>query len=153
MSGVGTEPVIARAAATAKDQPGEHAIVVYDGVCNLCSATVRFIIRRDRAGYFRFAALQSEQGRALLAPFGLPARDAGSIVVLAGGRAFTRSSASVRIARRLRWPWPALGALLWLVPRPLRNAGYDLVARHRYRWFGRQDRCERPPPELRERFL
>lgn len=130
----------------------EPAVVLFDGVCNLCNASVQFILKRDVAGAFRFAALQSEAGRRLLEGHGLPADALSTVVVVADGRAYTHSGAALRIARGLGGAWPALGAL-GVVPRFARDAAYRLVARNRYRWFGRRDECMLPTPELRARFL
>ncbi|MCX7007873.1 MAG: thiol-disulfide oxidoreductase DCC family protein [Kiritimatiellaeota bacterium] len=128
------------------------AIVLYDGVCNLCSGWVRFIFKRDRAGYFRFGQLQSEQGRSILEQYGLPAEQLTTIVLVEGETVFMQSDAFLRIVQHLRFPWPALVCLL-IFPRRLRDAVYGFIARHRYRWFGQKDTCELPPPELRSRFL
>jgi len=130
----------------------EQAIVLFDGVCNLCRASVRFVLARDPRGRLRFASLQSARARALLAPHGLPPEALSSVVLLEGGRAYTRSTALLRIARRLRPPWPLLYAAI-VLPRPLRDALYDFVARHRLRWFGRREVCSLPEPAARERFL
>ena len=131
-----------------------QAVVLYDGVCHLCQASVRFVAGRDRHAYFRFGALQSPRGRALADAAGFaPTDPPATIVLLEGGRAYTRSTAALRIARRLSFPWSALGAIGFVVPRPLRDAVYAWVARHRYGWFGRSDVCERPVPEWRERFI
>lgn len=130
----------------------DPAIVLFDGVCNLCNASVRFILRRDPHGRFRFAALQSDSGRRLLAEHGLPADALSTVVVVADGRVYTRSDAALRIARGLAGGWPALGALR-VVPRFLRDAAYRAVAASRYRVFGRRDECMLPTPELRARFL
>ena len=127
-------------------------LVLYDGTCGLCNRSVQLVLRHDRRGRFRFAALQSETGRALLARHGLPVDALDSIVLVEDGRAFTRSRAALRIARKMDAPWPALTALR-IVPTPLANLCYDFVARHRYRWFGRTDSCMLPPPEVRARFL
>lgn len=127
-------------------------IILFDGVCNLCAWSVQFIIRRDPRGQFRFAALQSAAGQRLLAERGLAGPDLDSVVLIEGPRAYTRSGAALRIARRLTGLWPALAALL-LVPRPLRDWAYSVVARNRYRWFGQQSECMLPTPELRARFL
>lgn len=127
--------------------------MLFDGVCNLCNGGVRFIVRRDPRGRFRFAPLQSEVARELMGRAGIDAAAApDSMIVVEGGRAMVRSAAALRIAGGLRWPWPALG-VLWLVPRPLRDWVYRVVARNRYRWFGRQDECMLPTPELEARFL
>ncbi len=130
----------------------EHPIILFDGVCNLCSGAVRFVIERDPEAEFRFASLQSERGRALLRRHGLPEDGMDTMVLVEAGRAYTNSSAALRVTRRLRRPWSWLRALL-VVPRPLRDAVYGVVARHRYRWFGRREACLVPGPELRDRFL
>lgn len=127
-------------------------VIFFDGVCNLCNGLVRFVIRRDPSGHFHFAPLQSEEGREIQARAGLSPEDVDTLVLADGDRAWVRSAAVIRILRGLRWPWPLL-AVAWLVPRPIRDAGYRWVARHRYRWFGRQDRCMVPDPALASRFL
>ena len=127
-------------------------VILFDGVCNLCNGFVRFVIARDLAARFRFAALQSDSARRLLARLdglgGIP----DSVVLVDRGRVYTRSSAALRIARGLPFPWSLARALI-VVPRPLRDWVYDRVARHRYRWFGRKDTCIVPTPDLRARFL
>ncbi|HEV8674058.1 MAG TPA: thiol-disulfide oxidoreductase DCC family protein [Methylomirabilota bacterium] len=127
-------------------------IVLFDGVCNLCNGSVTFIVKRDPGRRFRFAALQSAAGATLLRQFGLPADALDTLVLVEGNRAFTRSTASLRVARRLSGLWPLLYALI-VVPRPIRDLLYGVVARNRYRWFGRRDACMMPTPDLRERFL
>jgi predicted DCC family thiol-disulfide oxidoreductase YuxK len=128
------------------------AVVLFDGVCNLCNGSVQFIIRHDPAGRFRFASLQSEAGQALLRRHGLDPEDLFSVILVEDGRAHSRSDAALRIAAGLSGGWRAAGALR-VVPRPLRDLVYGWVARNRYRWFGRQDACMIPTPELRGRFL
>ncbi|HMO05842.1 MAG TPA: DCC1-like thiol-disulfide oxidoreductase family protein [Kiritimatiellia bacterium] len=125
----------------------EHPVILFDGVCNLCHGAVRFIIRRDRAARFRFASLQSEPGRRLAAG---PAPD--SILLIENGLRYDRSTAALRIARRLDGAWPLLYAFI-VIPRPLRDVLYAWIARHRYRWFGRLDACPLPSPEWETRFL
>ncbi len=129
-----------------------RAVVLFDGVCNLCNGFVRFVIPRDPLGRIRFAALQSEAARRLMAPTGVTRGDADSIVLVERERAFVRSEAALRIARQLRFPWPLLYGLV-VVPRPIRDWAYDIVARNRYRWFGRRDVCMMPGPETQDRFL
>ena len=127
------------------------ALVLFDGVCNLCNASVRFIIPRDPHGHFQFATLTSNAAARALAsvsPTNLP----DSVVLVDEGRIFTRSDAALRILRRLTFPWPLAYGLI-VVPRPIRDALYDAVARRRYRWFGRQDQCMIPSPSIRQRFL
>ena len=127
-------------------------LILFDGVCNLCHGFVQFVIARDPGGRFQFGALQSAAARRILdlhhAPDPLP----DTIVVVEEGRIYTRSTAALRVARSLTFPWP-LAAVLLAVPRPLRDAVYEFVARHRYQWFGRRDQCMVPPPEIRSRFL
>ena len=127
-------------------------VILFDGVCNLCNGAVRFVAQRDPRGVFRFASLQSEAGQALLRLHGLRTGDFDSVVLVDDAGVRTKSSAALAVAARLSGPWPALSAFR-LVPRPLRDAVYDLVARHRYRVFGRTDQCMIPTPELRARFL
>jgi predicted DCC family thiol-disulfide oxidoreductase YuxK len=130
----------------------ERPIVLFDGVCNLCNRSVNFIIDRDQQGVFRFASQQSAAGRELLARCGLPADELSTMVLIEGERHYTRSSAALRIARRLRFPWRLLFGLI-VIPPPLRNLGYRLIAHNRYRWFGKTESCRVPTPDLRERFL
>ena len=132
--------------------PRPQAVVVFDGVCNLCNYAVMFIIRRDVNGRYRFASLQSEAGQSLLRQYGLPSEHFDSVVLIEGNRCYTQSTAALRIARGLGGLWPMLYLLIAL-PRPWRNALYNWVARNRYRWFGQPDQCLMPAPELRERFL
>jgi predicted DCC family thiol-disulfide oxidoreductase YuxK len=110
-------------------------IIRYDGYCNLCSATIRWVIRNDRKKRFSFQALEEgDEGSAL---------GADTVVLQTDGALYLKSSAVLHIARDLRFPWPLLG-ILWLVPRFIRNAVYDLVARNRKRWFGTRSTCYVP---------
>ena len=127
-------------------------IVLFDGVCNLCSASVNFAIDRDPRGRIKYAALQSPIGQELLAEHGLSTSDIDTVVFISRGRACTRSSAALRLLGKLRMPWPLLYPLL-IIPAPLRDLVYRFIAHHRYRWFGRQEQCRVPTPESRERFL
>lgn len=128
------------------------AVVLFDGVCNLCNAVVRFIIPRDPRGHFQFATLTSDAAaRALAAvPHGADLPD--SIVLVDRGQVFTRSDAALRICRRLTFPWPLAYGLI-VLPRGFRDHLYDAVARRRYRWFGRRDQCMIPDSSIRSRFL
>jgi predicted DCC family thiol-disulfide oxidoreductase YuxK len=130
------------------------AIVLFDGVCNFCSASVNFIIDRDPDAQFQFAPLQSDVARELLRERGvtLPEGDPESMVLLEGDRLSMRSTAALRIARRLRGPWKLSYGFI-VVPALVRDALYRLVASYRYRLFGRSEACRVPTPELRARFL
>lgn len=128
------------------------ATILFDGVCNLCNASVRFIIANDPAAHFRFAPLESEPGRAALAAFGQASAAPASIIVIDADGLHERSDAALRIAAGLRQPWRTL-ALLARVPVRLRDPVYTWIARNRYRWFGRRASCPVPTPEQRARFL
>lgn len=131
---------------------GEGPLVLYDGTCGLCDRSVQLILRHDRAGRFRFAALQSELGQRLLREHGLKADALDTVVLVHEGRAYTKSRAALRVAGMMDRPWPLLGAFR-VIPRPVADFVYDRVANNRYRWFGRVDACMLPPPEVRARFL
>lgn len=127
-------------------------LLLFDGVCNLCNGVVQFVIRHDTAGRFRFAALQSEAGQALLQQFGLPTTQFDSFVYVKDGQFYTESTAALRVARDMGGAVSLLWGLM-IVPRFIRDAVYRLVARNRYRIFGKQDACMIPTPELKSRFL
>ncbi len=127
-------------------------IVVFDGVCNLCTGAVRFILAHEATPVSRFVALQSPAGARLLRHYGFDPGDARTFVLVSEGRAFSRSDAALRLLGFLRPPWPLLRALRF-IPRPVRDWAYDRVARNRYHWFGRRTECLVPTPELRARFI
>jgi predicted DCC family thiol-disulfide oxidoreductase YuxK len=130
---------------------GQGPIMVFDGACNLCSASVRFILAHEAEPEIRFAAVQSVVGACFLADFGLDAMPA-SFVLIDDAGLLARSAAAFAVARRLRWPWRGLLALS-ILPRGLTDLAYDLLAANRYRLFGRHDVCLCPRPELAARFL
>jgi len=133
-------------------EPGKK-IVLFDGVCNLCNGAVQFIIRRDRRDRFRFAALQSELGQELCRARHIDTSQVDSIVLIDPGVAYyIKSDAALEIARDLNgYGWMPL--MLGWIPRGVRDAVYDLVARNRYRWFGKKDQCMIPTPDLQQKFL
>ena len=128
------------------------SIILFDGVCNFCSGTVRFILTRDKKRRFRFAPLQSHKATELLKQLGLQTDHPDTIILVDGVRRHTKSSAALRIARRLSGPWPLLSILL-VVPKPLRDNVYDAFAARRYRWFGKRESCFVPTDDIRRRFL
>lgn len=130
----------------------KNPIILFDGVCNLCNGSINAILKLDKAGVFRFAALQSDAGREQLKRFNLDKRPMTSVVLVEEGRHFEKSEAALRILKRLGWPFKALYPLM-LLPRPVRDLGYDLIAGNRYRIFGKRDACMMPTPEIRSRFL
>lgn len=139
-------------------------VVLFDGVCNLCNGAVQLILDNERDASLHFAALQSEAAAKLLANVtgesearALRAGATGSgepdsVVLVEDGRVYTCSTAAIRMARYLRAPW-SWARVFALVPRPVRDAAYRFIARHRYRWFGRTETCRVPTPALKARFL
>ena len=143
--------------------PGDR-IVLFDGECNLCNRSVDFLLRHDRKRRLRFASLQSDVARTLLARSGMDAlalaphedpdgtEDPSTIVFVDGDRLHVKSGAALRILTAIGWPWRALGAFL-IIPPLLRDGVYDWIARNRFQWFGRRDTCRIPTPEERSLFL
>lgn len=129
-----------------------RAIVLFDGVCNLCDGAVRTIVANDPDGRFIFATLGSPGARAALAPFGRADEQFESIVLVEHDGISLRSDAALRIACYLRPPWPLLG-VFFALPRETRDRAYAWIASNRYRWFGRRDACALPTAAMRDRFL
>ena len=127
-------------------------VILFDGVCAFCDGAIRVIINNEREPHFKFAPLQSPAGKRLLALHGLQTDAMTSYVLISGGQAHVKSAATIRIAPHLRWPWRAYTWLRFL-PRPLVGFFYDIIARNRYRWFGKYDSCRLLTPELAARFL
>ncbi|TVY01922.1 thiol-disulfide oxidoreductase DCC family protein [Paenibacillus cremeus] len=132
--------------------PNAHPVVLYDGTCGLCNRVVQFILRRDRKGKFRFAAIQSETGQRMFLANGLDPTSLDSVVVIDRGKAYTKSAAALRIAGGLNGAWP-LCRMFHLVPSGLRDGLYNYIASNRYKWFGQSEACMLPDPKVRERFL
>jgi predicted DCC family thiol-disulfide oxidoreductase YuxK len=129
-----------------------HGIVLFDGTCAFCERSVVFMAKRDPGGYLRFGASQSPAAEALLRDLGVARASARSIILIEDGRVFLRSTASLRIAARLTFPWSLLRVLL-VIPTPIRDAVYRVVAAIRHRVAGKSNACEIPPPEIRERLI
>ncbi|MDX2302507.1 MAG: thiol-disulfide oxidoreductase DCC family protein [Microscillaceae bacterium] len=132
-----------------KSAPG---IILFDGVCNLCNSSVDFIIRRDPKAVFKFASLQSEEGQKLLKEHQLSSSEFDSIVLILGVKHFTKSTAALKIAFYLRFPWNLIYGLI-IFPAFIRDFMYNFIARNRYRFFGKKETCRIPTPEERSRFL
>lgn len=130
----------------------EPAIILFDGVCQFCNASVNFVLRRDHHDRFRFSPLQSAAGEQLLSAHGLDKGETDSFVLIEGNKAYTRSSAVLRVAGRLGFPWKLLRVFL-IVPAFIRDAVYNWIARNRYRWFGKKDQCMVPDEKVRRKFL
>ncbi|OJF98723.1 thiol-disulfide oxidoreductase DCC family protein [Pararhizobium antarcticum] len=129
-----------------------HAILVFDGECLVCSGWVNVVLRHDRAGRFRFLTAQSPLGEALYRHYGLETRNYETNILIEHGCAFFKSEGAIRMAAGLGYPFK-LSPALRILPRRLRDALYDLVARNRYRIAGRRDRCYVPTAEHTSRFL
>lgn len=127
-------------------------ILLFDGVCNLCNRTVQFVIKRDVRKRFRFAALQSANGQALLRELGLPIQHFNTVVLIHGDTYYVKSTAALRVLKELGGLWKLCYALI-VIPRPIRDLVYNMVAKTRYRVFGRRDMCMVPTPEVKERFI
>ncbi len=129
-----------------------NPVILFDGICVLCTANARFVLRHDRQGYFRLASVQSEAGRALCERFGVDPEDPDTMLVIEGERARRDSDAVLAIAEGLGWPWRAAGVLRG-IPQGWRDAAYRRIARNRYRLFGRRAACWVPTPEQKARIL
>ena len=128
------------------------AIILFDGICNFCSGSVLFFIKRDQKGYFRFAALQTESGEKIIRQFGIGEGRPESIILVENGRVWYRSSAALRIARKLRRGWPLFYGFI-IIPPVIRDFFYNIIAKNRYKWFGQKESCFIPTTHIRSRFL
>ncbi len=127
-------------------------VIIFDGVCHLCNSSVDFVIRKDQQRQFRYTANQMEAGQKILRAHGLNPEQIQSVYLLENGNLYSKSTAALRIARHLGFPWSLAWGLI-LVPAFLRNLVYDLIARNRYKWFGKKETCRLPTPEERALFL
>jgi predicted DCC family thiol-disulfide oxidoreductase YuxK len=127
-------------------------VILFDGVCNLCNGAVNFIIDHDPKGKFKFAALQSEYGQLELDRLGYDTQEFDSLVLLSKGEVFIKSTAALKIANKLSGMYPML-YLFIIIPAPLRDWVYNIIAENRYKWWGKRDSCRMPTPELRQRFM
>lgn len=132
-------------------KPTEH-IILFDGICNLCNSSVQFVLQRDTNAKFKFASLQSNAGQKLLAQLKLPLDEFNSFIYVADGKLYTRSSAALRVAKELNFPWKLMFGFI-VVPPFIRNFVYDTIAKNRYKWFGKRESCMIPTPDLKQRFL
>jgi predicted DCC family thiol-disulfide oxidoreductase YuxK len=128
------------------------SLLLFDGVCNLCNSSVQFILLRDKKDRFRFASLQSDYGQNLLREHNLPTESFNSLVLVENGKIYQKSTAALRIARKLKGLWPLLFAFI-IIPPFIRNFVYDIIAKNRYRWFGKKEECMLPRPEWKQKFL
>ena len=130
----------------------DKPVVLFDGVCNYCNAMVNFLIRQDKKKKYLFATLQSNFGQQVLRQWNLPVDSFDSFLVLDKGNLYSKSTAALRLYNQLPWYWKWT-QLFWIFPKFLRDAAYNIIAKNRYKWFGKKDECMIPSPELKERFL
>ena len=135
-----------------KKNETDRAVLLFDGVCNLCKPLVIFVIKRDPQGKFRFASLQGDAGQDLLKKFNLATDDFDSFIYIADDQYYTKSSAALKVCQGLGGLWQLLYPLI-LIPKPLRDVCYQWIAKNRYRWFGKKDTCMIPSPDIKKRFL
>lgn len=129
-----------------------HPVILFDGVCNLCNASVQFIIRHDKKQIFRFAALQSAFGQRVIENFNLTDKNIDSVILFENNSVQLKSDAALSIAKQLGGIYSLLYVFI-VVPKFIRNSVYDFIARNRYRWFGKQESCMIPTPELKRLFI
>ncbi len=132
--------------------PSDKKIVLFDGVCNLCSGSVQFILKRDKKNQFLFGSLQGDYGQQVLQQYHLPTDNFNSFMLLEGDKLYTRSSGALRMLKHLGGGWGLLYGFM-IVPKFIRDAVYNFVATNRYKWFGKKEACWLPRPEWKEKFL
>ena len=130
----------------------QHPIILFDGICNLCNSAVQFVINHDPNEQFLFASLQSEFGQQLLKEQQLPSQQFDSFILLQNEKVYTRSTAALKVARQIKGAWKSLYIFI-IIPKFIRDAVYNWIARNRYKWFGKKDACMIPTPQLKARFL
>ena len=129
----------------------DKPVILFDGVCNLCTGSVQFILKRDKEKRFLFASLQSRYGQDLLRQFDLPTNTFNSFILYQDGKVLTRSTAALEMFQQLKgWKWVKI---FRIVPKFIRDAVYNLIAKNRYKWFGQKNECWLPTPDLKGRFL
>jgi len=130
----------------------QNPIVLFDGVCNLCNGTVKFALKQDKKAILRFASLQSEAGKVIMRKYGMDENQLNTFVFVQDDKLFTRSTAALKMFRSFGGLWVLLYVLI-IIPKPIRDAVYNFIASNRYRWFGKEEACMIPSPEVRARFL
>ena len=128
-----------------------NQIILFDGMCNFCDKSVQFIIKRDPGAYYKFASLQSEIGQELIKQHHIPIH-IDSFILIDNHTWYSKSSAALRVCKNLNGLWNIFYVLL-IIPKPIRNFFYHIIANNRYKWFGQKDSCTLPTPDIRKRFL
>lgn len=135
-----------------KSETTSVPILFFDGVCNFCHSSVQFVMKHDYTKTIYFAPLQSEIGKKHLQKAGLSTEKFNSLLFFENGKYYTRSSGALRLTYYMKGFW-SLGRLLFMIPKPIRDGVYDIIAKNRYKWFGKKDACMIPSPKERKRFL
>src|SRR5437762_4781584 len=130
----------------------DKPIILFDGVCNFCNAMVNFIIRQDKKNIFLFAALQSESGKKIMQQYHINWQLSDSFVVIENNKAYMKSNAALRLYNKLPWYWKWV-QIFWIVPKFIRDGIYNFIAKNRYTWFGKNEKCMLPSKEMKKRFL
>lgn len=130
----------------------ENPVILFDGVCNLCNCAVVFIINRDRSARYKFASLQSETAKKIISEFSISPDTIDSIILVENGKYYIKSTAAIKIGMKLGALWPLVYIFMW-IPRAIGDYLYDVIARNRYRWFGKKQQCMIPSKEIENRFL
>ena len=130
----------------------KNAIILFDGVCNLCNGAVNFVIKRDKKSVFKFAPLQSKAAENLMVEGDFRNDDLSSFILLLNGRFYTRSEAALIVSRYLSGLWPLMYGFI-IVPKFIRDYFYNIISNNRYKWFGKKEKCMIPTFELKEKFL
>lgn len=130
----------------------ENPLILFDGICNFCHYWVNFAIQRDSKKKLRFTSLQGETAKSILPAHSITPGSLSSVIFIDNGKAYTQSSAAIRICKHLNGGWKLLYGLM-VIPKFIRDPVYNIIARNRYKWFGKKEQCMIPSPEVRERFL
>lgn len=129
----------------------QKSVILFDGICNLCNASVRFILKKDQKEQFLFASLQSDAAKKILLHY-KEKKIGDSIVLIENGEVYQKSVAVLKIFKHLKWPWSIFSVAAYL-PEKLNNKIYDIIAKSRYKWFGQKDQCIVMIPEYKNRFI
>ena len=135
-----------------KENPGNYSLILFDGVCNFCNSSVNFVIDHDKKNIFKFASLQSDAGQNIFKDNDLPSNEFNTFLLLERNKLYDKSTAALKVTRNLGGLWKQLYVFI-IVPPFIRNFFYNLIARNRYKWFGKKDSCRIPTPEERAKFI
>ena len=126
-------------------------IILFDGLCNFCDQSVQFIIKRDKHAQYKFTSIQGDAGQEIIKKHNIPT-GIDSLILIENDTYYYKSTAALRICKKLSGGWKLVSTLL-IFPKPIRDSVYGIIAKNRYKWFGKKDQCILPPPEIRNRFL